>query len=116
MLRLLSDENFNGDIVRGLLLLEPQLDLVRVQDVGLRQVEDPLILDWAARNDRILLTHDRATMPSFAYERLLQGQLMPGLFIVHNRASVQQVIDEMVLLVNCTEQSEWEGIVLYLPL
>ncbi|MEN9223430.1 MAG: hypothetical protein Q6M04_13435 [Thermostichus sp. BF3_bins_97] len=55
-------------------------------------------------------------MPSFAYERLLQGQLMPGLFIVHNRASVRQVIDEMVLLVNCTEQSEWEGIVLYLPL
>lgn len=35
MLRLLADENFNGDIVRGLLLREPDLDIVRVQDVGL---------------------------------------------------------------------------------
>ena len=30
MLRLLADENFNGDIVRALLLRQPDLDLVRV--------------------------------------------------------------------------------------
>ncbi len=36
MLRLLSDENFNGDIVRGLFLCLPDLDLQRVQDVGLK--------------------------------------------------------------------------------
>jgi len=34
MLRLLSDENFNGDIVRGLFLRQPDLDLLRVQDIG----------------------------------------------------------------------------------
>jgi hypothetical protein len=39
MLSLLSDENFNGDIVRGLLLRQPNLDLLRVQDVGLREVD-----------------------------------------------------------------------------
>ena len=38
MLRLLADENFHGDIVRGLLLRQPDLDLVRVQDVGLTGV------------------------------------------------------------------------------
>ncbi len=57
------DENFNGDIFRGLLLRHPNLDLLRVQDVGLREVDDPAILAWAADNGRILLTHDRATMP-----------------------------------------------------
>jgi hypothetical protein len=41
MLRLLADENFNGDIVRGLLLRQPDLDLVRMQDVGLAGSEDP---------------------------------------------------------------------------
>lgn len=46
MLRLLSDENFNGDIVRGLLLRCPKLDLVRVQDSGLDGVDDPAVL-WA---------------------------------------------------------------------
>ena len=57
MLRLLVDENFNGDIVRGLLLRRPDLDLVRVQDVEYEEAEDPTILAWAAENDRILLTH-----------------------------------------------------------
>jgi len=40
MLSLLSDENFNGDIIRGLFLRQPNLDLLRVQDVGLREVDD----------------------------------------------------------------------------
>jgi hypothetical protein len=40
MLRLLADENFNGDIVRALLLRQPDIDIVRVQDVGLAGVGD----------------------------------------------------------------------------
>ena len=116
MLKLLSDENFNGDIVRGLFLRQPNLDLLRVQDVGLREVDDPAILDWAATNDRIVLTHDRATMPDFAYERLLRGEQMLGLFVVNDRMPTRQAIDELLLLVDCTDQSEWKGIVLYLPL
>ncbi|VXD11251.1 conserved hypothetical protein [Planktothrix serta PCC 8927] len=116
MLRLLSDENFNGDIVRGLFLRQPDLDLLRVQDVGLRKVDDPEILGWATSNGRILLTHDRATMPDFAYERLSQGQQMSGLFVINDRMPVRQVIDELLLLIDCSEQDEWKGIVLYLPL
>ena len=75
MLRLVSDENFNGDIVRGLLLRHPALDLRRVQDVGLEEADDPTILAWAATNNRIVLTHDHATMPDFAYDRVVAGHL-----------------------------------------
>jgi hypothetical protein len=45
VLRLLSDVNFNGDIVRGLLLRRPDLDLCRAQDVGLEEADDPPILE-----------------------------------------------------------------------
>lgn len=116
MLQLLSDENFNGDIIRGLLLRQPQLDLLRVQDVGLQEIDDPRILEWAAFNGRILLTHDRATMPNFAYERLARGETMAGMFVVNDRMLTKQAIDELLLLVNCSVQSEWKGLVLYLPL
>ena len=68
MLKLLADENFNGEIHRGLLRLLPNLDLIRVQDVGLLSADDPTILEWAAENGRIVLTHVRATFPDFAYE------------------------------------------------
>lgn len=89
MLSLLSDENFNGDIVRGLFLRHPNLDLLRVQDVGLRQSNDPAILAWAAANNRILLTHDRATIPDFAYKRLVNEEEMAGVFVVNNRMPIR---------------------------
>lgn len=116
MVRLLSDENFNGEIVRGLLLRRPDLDLHRVQDVGLEAADDPAILEWAAANNRIVLTHDRATMPDFAYARVVRGQPMPGIFVVDDRMSVRQAIDEVLLVEVCSEQAEWVGLVVYLPL
>jgi predicted nuclease of predicted toxin-antitoxin system len=116
MLRFLSDENFNGDIVRGLFLCQPNLDLLRVQDVGLRELDDPAILNWAADNERILLTHDRATMPDFAYDRLSKGQQMSGVFLINDRMPIRQAIDELLLLNTCSQQEEWKGIVLHLPL
>ena len=80
MLRLLADENFNGRIVRGLLRRRPDLDLVRVQDIGLGHTVDVTILAWAAQQDRVLLTHDQKTVPKHAYERVEIGLPMPGVF------------------------------------
>lgn len=116
MLRLLADENFNGDIVRGLLLRQPDLDIIRVQDVGLATMDDPDILAWAATNNRIVLTHDRATMPDYAYERVASGQRMTGVFILNDRFPVGQAIQEILLVVACSEQVEWSGRAVHLPL
>jgi predicted nuclease of predicted toxin-antitoxin system len=115
MLRLPSDENFNGAIVRGLLLRRPDLALVRLQDVGLEGADDPAVLAWAA-NDRIILTHDRATMPDFAAARVQAGQPMAGVFVVNDRLPIRQAIDELLLLDEASEQAEWAGQVVYLPL
>src|SRR5688572_12852686 len=116
MLRLLADENFNDDIVRGLLLRQPDLDLVCVRDVGLSGADDPDILAWAAENNRIVLTHDRATMSDHAYERVAAGQPMPGVFILNDRFPVGRAIDEILLLAACTEQAEWSGRAVHVPL
>jgi predicted nuclease of predicted toxin-antitoxin system len=116
MLRFLSDENFNGDIARGLLFRLSDLDLVRIQDVGLKEAIDPVVLSWAAENDRIVLTHDRATLPDFAYERIVVGQPMPGVFVINDRLPVGRAIEELLLIAICSEPSEWAGKVLYLPL
>src|SRR5438874_898836 len=116
MLRLLADENFNGDIVRGLLLRQPGLDVVRVQDIDLPRADDPSVLAWAADNNRIILTHDRATMPDYAYERLAAGEAMSGVFVLEDRYPVGQAIQEILLVVACSEQAEWNGRVVHLPL
>jgi len=116
MLRLLADENFNGDIVRALLLRQPDLDIVRVQDVGLAGVGDPDILDWAGAKDRIILTHDRATLPDYAYELLAAGEKMPGVFVVNDRFPVGDATREILLIIAVSEQHEWSDRVVYLPL
>src|SRR5438132_13948058 len=101
MLRLLSDENFPGAVIRGLLLRRPGLDLVRVQDVGLIGEEDPAILAWAAADNRIVLTRDYRTMPDFANDRVTAGEPMPGLFVVSSAMPVRRAIDEILLTDDC---------------
>ena len=97
MVRLLADENFHGDATDGLLARRPELDLVRVQDIGLATADDPTILTWAAANDRILLTHDKATIPGHAYDRVRAGEPMPGVFVAHGM-TVGDIIDEVLML------------------
>lgn len=116
MLRLAADENFNNNVVRGLLRREPELDIVRVQDVGLSGADDPTVLEWAAREGRILLTHDVSTITKYAYERIRAGQPMPGVFEVSRAIPVGRVIKDVLLLVEYSLDGEWEGQVRYLPL
>ena len=116
MLALLSDENVNGDIIRGLFLRHAEMDLVRVQDVGLAGADDLTVLSWAAAQNCIILTQDRAPMPDFAYNRIVNGQPMPGPFVISDRIAVKQAIDELLLLHECSEQQEWRNRIVYLPL
>ena len=116
MLRLAADENFNGNIIRGLLRRRPDLDIVRVQDVGLAGADDPAILAWAADEGRILLTHDVETMVGFTYEGVNAGLRMPGVFEVQLGTSIGQAIQDILLLVECSFEDEWEGRVVYIPL
>jgi hypothetical protein len=82
MLRFVIDENFNTNIARGLLRRNRDLDIVRVQDVGLSGADDPAILEWAANERRVLLTHDVTTMTKHAFGRIETGRPMPGVFQV----------------------------------
>jgi hypothetical protein len=113
--RLLTDENFNGSILRGLVRRLPNLDVMRVQDVGLKHADDPTILEWAARESRILLTHDVATIIRYAYDRIAEGLPMPGVIEVIAMAPIGQVIDDLELLILCSQPDEYENQVLYIP-
>jgi hypothetical protein len=73
-------------------------------------------LAWAAREGRVLLTHDVATLINDAYGRVRAGEAMPGLFVVGHGAPIGAVIEDLLLLVECSLAGEWEGHILYLPL
>ena len=116
MLRLASDENLHGRLVRTLQRQSPRLDLVRIEDAGLRGEDDPTVLEWAASENRILLTHDRQTMIDFAFDRVRQELPMPGLFVVDDEASFRVIVNDILLLNEASEQDEWSDRVLFLPM
>ena len=47
-MRLLADENFNNEILRGLRRRVPDVDITRIQDTELAGQPDTLVLEWAA--------------------------------------------------------------------
>lgn len=116
MLRLLADASLHGDVTRGLLHRRSDLDLVRAQDRGLRTAADPIILEEAARDGRLVVTQDVNTMIGYAYERVRLAEAMPGLFVVSQDIPIGQAIEAILLLAVCSEEGEWEGQVLHLPL
>ncbi|HSM82421.1 MAG TPA: DUF5615 family PIN-like protein [Nodosilinea sp.] len=115
LIKLLADENLDNTIIRGLLRRKPDVDIVRVQDVGLSGVDDPVVLDWAARENRILLTHDVATITRYAYDRLAKNLSMPGVIEIHSDAPIGRVIEDMVVILECGVAADLEGQIYYLP-
>jgi len=116
MLRLLIDENFDQRILRGLRLEVPNVDYVVVQETKLKGLRDPLLLAWAAENQRIIVTHDVNTMPKYAYERLRAGQPMPGVIVIPEDLAVSKAIEDLATLIECCEPEEMNNQVKYLPI
>jgi predicted nuclease of predicted toxin-antitoxin system len=116
MIKLATDENFDGDILRGLIRRVPELDAVRVQDVGLSETRDQVILGWAADDGRVLLTHDRDTVPGFAYDRVRAGEPMPGVFLVDDHMPKGQAIEQLLLALHCLNAEDCRDHVIYFPL
>lgn len=117
MLRLATDEDVHDDIIRGLRRREPALDVVRVVDVGLGHTPDPLILEWAAGEERVLITGDLNTMVGFAWGRVRSGLPMPGVLALKENVGIGRVIDDILLVAQCytaDEMKDW--VVLYIPL
>jgi predicted nuclease of predicted toxin-antitoxin system len=75
MMRFLADENFSKRIVRAIQRETDNTDIVRVQDIGLYGADDPTILERAAQEGRILLSHDVSTIPDLPMSVLQQASL-----------------------------------------
>ncbi|MBD2179951.1 DUF5615 family PIN-like protein [Planktothrix sp. FACHB-1355] len=116
MLRFLADQNFNNNIIRGLQRRQPELDIVCYQDVGVFGTDDSIVLEFAAKDGRVLLTHDVAKITQYVYQRLEAGLSVPGVFQVGFDVPIIRAIEDILLLAEYSLDGEWEGQVRYLPL
>lgn len=116
MLRLLIDQDLDHDILRALIRSIPRLDAVTAFEIGMSEASDAALLTWAVQEGRIIVTHDRRTMPAHAADLMNVGKNIAGLFVVPRSLPLRQVIEDLELLITCSENAEWVNVIRYLPL
>jgi predicted nuclease of predicted toxin-antitoxin system len=116
MLKLLVDENLDQRILRGLRLRVPDLFYTLAQETALAGAQDAALLEWAAANQRVLVTHDRRTMLRAVYERMRSAQKTAGLVIVRKELPLVRAIEDPVMLLECCTEIDLENQVVFIPL
>ena len=79
--RFQADADLNQIIVKAALRREPTIDFQTAHTARLSGLNDREVLDLAARENRMLVTHDRKTMPQH-FAAFIQTATSAGLLIV----------------------------------
>jgi hypothetical protein len=113
--RFQADADLNEDIVVTVLRREPNVDFQTAESAGLRGLPDPEVLLLAAQEGRILVTHDRRTMPVY-FASFIPDHTSPGVMVVSQRASIGAVADELLLVWAASDSDEWINLIVNIPL
>jgi hypothetical protein len=115
-MRFLTDENFNGAVFRQLKKLLPDFDIIRIQETVVFRQDDPVILEWAAQENCVVITHDVNTMTKYAYERVADGLYMPGVIEVNVSAPIGTIIVDLKYMIEVGTPDDFENKVMYVPM
>lgn len=114
-IRFQADADLNQIIVKATLRLEPTIDFQTATAAGLSGVDDPEVLRLAMDQGRILVSHDRKTMPTH-FGEFVQSQESPGIIILSQRIPVAQVAADLLLIWAASTPEEWVNQIRTLPL
>ncbi len=115
MIRFQADADLDHDIVVAVRRRESAVDFASAEEGGLIGLADPEVLEVAARQGRILITHDRRTMPGHFRDRMDKGKPCPGIFIVSQFEPIGRVAEVLTLVWAASNSAEWQNQVLHLP-
>ena len=115
------DENLRGPLW-GLIARHNQkgndpIDVVRVGDSDAPPLgtKDPELLRWAEDQGRIVISHDKRTMPAHVASHLAAGRHSPGVMILRSEVSLRDIKEFLVLAAYATDPVEWADAVRYVP-
>lgn len=114
-IRFQADADFNQNVVRALRRRQPAIDFQTAEAAGLRGLTDSEVLAIAGRDGRILVSHDRGTMPKH-FANFLTVQHSPGVFILSQCLPISQAVEELLMFWEASEAEEWIDSIQALPL
>jgi len=113
--RFQADADLNEILMKAVLRREPGIDFQTARAAGLAGLADKDVLTMAARSGRLLLTHDRKTMPKH-FAEFIAAQSSAGVLIVPQKLPISQAVEELILVWVATEAEEWINRIYSLPL
>jgi hypothetical protein len=114
--KFLADNDLNEQIVAGVLRRSSELEFRRVREFGFTRRNDTFLLEYAAEQGFIIVSHDVNTMTAAAYKRLTEGKPLSGLFMVPQTFPISPIIDNLLLIWSVSDAEDWTGQVTFLPL
>jgi len=113
--RFQADADLKHAIVRATLRREPTIDFQSAKSADLVGLDDMAVLALAARDGRVLVSHDSRTMPS-DFAEFISKNTSPGVVIASQRLSVAVVVEELLLIWSASDADDWVNRIAHLPL
>lgn len=113
-LRLQADNDLDQRIVVATRRLDPAIDFQTATARGLHHIPDPEVLILAAGEGRVLVSHDRRTLPDH-FRHFIASQTSPGLIIVSWKLPVGRAAELLHLLWAASEAEEYVNSIYDLP-
>ena len=112
--RFQADADLRQAIVTGVIRRQPKLDFQSANEAKLEGLKDREVLEIAAREGRVLVTHDRKTMPT-EFGNFIISQSSSGVLIVSQDLPVREAIDAIILVWEASTAEEWINQIMSVP-
>lgn len=112
--RFQADADLRQAIVLGVIRRQPDLDFQSANEAGLEGIKDLEVLVIAAHDNRVLVTHDRKTMPT-EFGQFITTQTSAGVFVISQRLPIGEAIDALILVWEASTSEEWIDQIMTFP-
>ncbi|MEM4847381.1 MAG: DUF5615 family PIN-like protein [Thermosphaera sp.] len=113
--RFQADADLNQNILLATVRREPDIDFQTALAAGLTSLSDREVLAMAESEGRVLVTHDRKTIPRH-FAEFIATQASSGLVVVPQQLSLASAVEDLILIWSASEADEWVNRICFLPL
>ena len=110
----LADADLKFQIIVAVRQLEPAVDFLSANEASLAGMKDPQVLLYAAQHGRMLVTHDRDTMPKHFYS-FIKSHQSPGIIVIPQSLRTSAAANDLVLMCAASKPEEWANQVVWFP-
>jgi hypothetical protein len=116
-IRFQADNDLKRIIVDATLRREPRVDFQTAQAARLNDLDDEAVLRLAASQSRILVSHDKRTMPRALSSFIASGGTSPGvLLVIPQSAPIRDVVEALILIWADERADDWRNLIAKIPL